>query len=133
MSLPRGNSVATLRDQYLVVAGRRAVAKCCRETNVVAKRKDTRRTRTKARSNDGQRTIATTLSKDQLHLRRQRWRALKQQFDHAHHAGMLSLKRRDYHSLHAAIVHERRIIDELAELINEAKAQVRYTTPSSRR
>ena len=133
MSLPRGNTVAALRDQYLVAAGRRAVAKCCRETNIVAKRKDTRRTRTKARSNDGQRTIATTLTNDQLHLRRQRWRALKQQFDHAHHAGMLSLKRRDYRSLSAAIVHERRIIDELAELINDTRAKVRYETPLLRR
>jgi len=48
----------------------------------VAKSKNTKRTRAKARSGDVERTIATTLNPHQLQLRRQRWRALKEQFDH---------------------------------------------------
>jgi hypothetical protein len=90
---------------------------------IVAKHKNARRTRTKARSDGPERTTATTLTADQLHLRRQRWRALKQQFDDVHHAGMLSLKQRDYESLHAAILHERRIIDELQALIQEVRTR----------
>jgi len=104
-----------------------------RETEIVAKRKNIKRTRTKARRDDGEGTIAIRLTTDELQLRRQRWRALKKQFDDTHHAGMGSLKRRDYDSLRAAILHERGIIDELRALIDEAKAQVGYKTLSSRR
>ena len=99
----------------------------------MAKRKNIKRTRTKARRDDGEGTIAITLTTDQVQLRRQRWRALKRQFDDTHRAGMGSLKRRDYDSLRAAILQERRIIDELRVLIDEARAQVGYKTPSSRR
>jgi len=97
-----------------------------RETEIVAKRKNIRRTRAKARSEevDVEKTSAITLTARQLEVRRQRWHALKEQFDHAHHVGMSSLKRRDYHSLRAAILHERRIIDELRALIDEAKSQI---------
>jgi len=97
-----------------------------RETEIVAKRKNIGRTRAKARSEevDVEKTGAITLTARQLEVRRQRWRALKQQFDRAHHAGMTSLKRRDYRSLRAAILHERHIIDELRVLIDEARAQI---------
>jgi len=100
----------------------------------VAKRKDTRRTRTKTKNDDGELTITATLTARQMHLRRQRWRALKKQFDQAHRAGMESLKQRDYESLDAAIVHERRVIDELRAIVEEARTQVLgYKTSSFRR
>jgi hypothetical protein len=54
-------------------------------------------------------------------------------FDAAHEVGISSLKQRDYDRLHAAIVHERRIIDELRMLIEEARMQFGYQTSSSRR
>ena len=104
-----------------------------RETEIVAKRKNIKRTRTKARRDDGEGTIAITLTADQLQLRRQRWRALKTQFDDTHNAGMGSLKRRDYDGLRAAILHERSIIEEWRALIDEARAQVGYKTSPSRR
>ena len=104
-----------------------------RETQIVAKRQNIKRTPTKARRDDVKRTIAIKLTAGQLQLRRQRWRALKKQFDDVHHAGMVSLKRRDYDSLRAAILHERRIIDEWRALIDEARAQVGYKTSPSRR
>jgi len=100
-----------------------------RETEIVAKRQNIKRTRTKARRDDVKRTIAIKLTAGQLQLRRQRWRALKKQFDDVHHAGMASLKRRDYDSLRAETLHERRIIDELRALIDEARALVGYKTP----
>ena len=103
------------------------------EREIVAKRNNASRTRAKARSDDGEPTNATTLTTHQLRLRRQRWRALKKQFDAAHQVGISSLKRRDYDSLHAAMVRERRIIDELRVLIGEARMQVGFKAPPSRR
>jgi len=83
------------------------------------------RTRAKTRSDDVEPMTATTLIAGELRLRRLRSRALKKQFDYAHQLALSSLKRRDYDGLHAAIVHEQRIIEELRVLIEEAKMQAR--------
>jgi len=104
-----------------------------RETEIVAKRKNSKNTRAKTRSDDVPSRLAITLTERQVQFRRQRWRALKKQFDQVHKAGMGALKRRDYDSLHSVILHERRIIDELRAVIDEARAQVGYKMPASRR
>ena len=85
-----------------------------------------RRTRAKARSDDVERTMARTLITSAVQLRRQRWRVLKKEFDGVHAAGIAAIKQRDFDHLHAAIIHERRIIDELQVLIEEARTQVGY-------
>src|SRR5262249_39621736 len=111
------NAKASPIRVLLMRAGARSL-KVLGATEVGRKRKNIRRTRAKARSDevDVEKTSAITLTARQLEVRRQRWRALKQQFDRAHHAGMTSLKRRDYRSLRTAILHERHIIDELRVL-----------------
>ena len=122
----------TFPDQYLVDPGR-PPQNACQKRERVAKHKRVGRTRAKARSDDVERTMARTLITSAVQLRRQRWRVLKKQFDHAHHAGIAALKQRDFDRLQAAIIRERRIIDELQVLIEEARTQVGYKTPSSRR
>ena len=85
----------------------------------MAKRKRIKRKRSNRPGAEQQKATAALTSR---HL--QRWRALKTRFDRAHRAGLDALRRGRYDGLHAAIMHERGVINELRVLIEEWKALV---------
>ncbi len=89
-------------------------------------------TKNQAATHGRRKTRGGALNISEVRRHVQQWRDLKARFDRVHRAGLDALRRKDYGRFGAAIVQERRLIDEQRALVRAAAAQLRQWKLNSR-